>query len=140
MSDAPRVLVVEDDEDDFFLTQRVLRKFSTGPIRHVESGRAAIDYLAGNGPFADRERFPFPQVMFLDLKMAQVTGHEVLQWVRENLGTRAPKIFVLTGSDEPRDRELVKNSGAAAGYIVKPLAAEHLTTIFGAAVASEVRA
>ncbi|MEO5958735.1 MAG: response regulator [Opitutaceae bacterium] len=136
MSDAPTVLVVEDDEDDFFLTQRVLRKFAAGPIRHVESGRAAIDYLAGTAPYADRELFPLPHVMFLDLKMGQVTGHEVLQWVRTHLGDRAPRIFVLTGSDEPRDRELVRNSGAAAGYIVKPLSAEHLKAIFGEMVKS----
>ena len=129
----PPVLVVEDDEDDFFLTERVLRKFSRGPIMHVEHGRAAIDYLAGLGPYADRAKFPLPQIMFLDLKMNQATGHEVLRWVRENLPT-PPRIFVLTGSNEPRDRELVKNSGVASGYFVKPLSAEHLPAVFGPAL------
>jgi transketolase len=42
------------------------------------------------------------------------------------------KIFVLTGSNEPRDREFVRNSGAAAGSIVKPHQAEHLANIFAA--------
>jgi len=49
MSGAPTVLVVEDDEDDFFLTERALRRYTSGRILHVESGRAAIDYLAGTG-------------------------------------------------------------------------------------------
>lgn len=132
MNPMPQVLVVEDDEDDFFLTQRALLKFTAGPVFHVESGRAAIDYLAGRGCYADRTQFPMPEVMFLDLKMDDVSGHEVLQWVRAHLIGRAPKIFVLTGSNEPRDRESVKSSGVASGYIVKPLSAEHLGVIFPA--------
>ena len=136
MNNVPQVIVVEDDEDDFFLTQRELRKFVDGTIIHLESGRAAIDYLAGQGPYADRTAFPLPEVMFLDLKMNQMNGIEVLQWVRATLPDRAPKIFVLTGSNEPRDRELVKNSGAASGYIVKPLSPAHLKAIFGDPVAT----
>jgi CheY-like chemotaxis protein len=126
-----RVLVVEDDEDDFFLTQRALRKFGATGILHLDSGRAAIDYLGGRGSFGDREKHPLPDFVFLDLKMNHVSGLEVLHWIRDNPGSRVPKIFVLTGSNEPRDRELVKASGVAAGYIVKPLSAEHLKLVFG---------
>ena len=125
------VLVVEDDEDDFFLTERVLRRFTKGRILHVESGRAAIDYLAGRGVYADREAYPFPDIVFLDLKMDQLNGHDVLAAVRESPPKPLPRIHVLTGSNEPKDRELVKGSGVAAGYIVKPLSAEHLVGIFG---------
>ena len=70
-------------------------------------------------------------VVFLDLKMDLVSGHEVLSAIRENPPTPLPKIFVLTGSNEPKDRELVKNSGVAAGYVVKPLSSEHLASILG---------
>lgn len=133
MNDGQTVLVVEDDEDDFFLTQRALRKFTSAPINRLESGRAAIDYLSARGAYADRTKFPLPALMFLDLKMDHGSGLEVLQWVAANLRDTPLKIFVLTGSNEPRDRERVKESGAAAGYIVKPLAVEHLRGIFGAA-------
>jgi CheY-like chemotaxis protein len=124
------VLVVEDDDDDFFLTRRSLKKVTSAPIVHVSSGRAAIDYLAGRGTFGNRAEFPLPAVMLLDLKMDDVSGHQVLEWVSGNLSGAHPKIYVLTGSDEPRDREMVKNSGVASGYIVKPLNPEHLATIF----------
>ena len=134
MSDNATVAVVEDDEDDFFLTQRALRRYTNGRIIHLENGRAALDYLAGSGAYADRNNHPLPGVMFLDLKMDHVSGHEVLAAVRQNPPEPLPKIFVLTGSNEPKDREMVKNSGVAAGYIVKPLAADHLTAIFGAAI------
>jgi CheY-like chemotaxis protein len=136
MSEPLGVLVVEDDEDDFFFTKRALRKATPAPIFRLESGNATIEYLAGTGPYANREEFPLPSLVFLDLKMDAGSGHDVLTWVQANMpGEKRPRIFVLTGSNEPRDRELVKNSGAAAGYIVKPLTVEHLQLIFGAAPA-----
>lgn len=132
MNVEPPVLVVEDDEDDFFLTERTLRRFTVGRILHVESGRSAIDYLRGQGPYANRAAHPLPGIVFLDLKMDQLNGHDVLAAIREHPPKPLPKIFVLTGSNEPKDRELVKSSGVAAGYIVKPLSTDHLTAIFGA--------
>ena len=129
MSLVRTVVVVDDDEDDFFLTQRALRRHVQGDILHLESGRAAIDYLAGRGRYADRSAVPLPDVMLLDLKMEQGTGHDVLAAVRENPPVPLPRIYVLTGSNEPRDRELVKSSGVAAGYIVKPLSSEHVVKI-----------
>jgi CheY-like chemotaxis protein len=132
MSGELTVLVVEDDEDDFFLTERALRRYTTGRIMHVESGRAAIDYLTGRGGYADRTVHPMPAIVLLDLKMDQVSGHDVLAAMRDVPASTLPKIYVLTGSNEPKDREMVKKSGVAAGYMVKPLSAEHLSEIFGA--------
>jgi CheY-like chemotaxis protein len=51
--------------------------------------------------------------------------------VRVNPPEPMPRIFVLTGSNEPKDRDMVKDSGMATGYVVKPLSVEHLTSIFG---------
>jgi two-component system, response regulator len=134
MSVDSTVVVVEDDDDDFFLTQRALRRYTNGKIIHLENGRAALDYLAGGGVYADRQAYPPPGIVFLDLKMDHVSGHDVLAAVRQNPPDPLPKIFVLTGSNEPKDREMVKSSGVAAGYIVKPLASEHLQAIFGPAI------
>lgn len=131
MSSSEIVLVVEDDEDDFFLTERVLRRYTTGRILHLENGGAAIDYLSGSGPYENRTQHPMPDVVFLDLKMSQVSGHDVLAAIRCTRTERLPRIYVLTGSNEPKDREMVKNSGVATGYIVKPLSSEHLSAIFG---------
>jgi CheY-like chemotaxis protein len=125
------IVVVEDDEDDFFFTRRELRKYTPDPIVHLDSGRAAIDYLAGEGAYRNRSEFPLPDLMFLDLKMDHVSGLDVLDWIRAHLGEKAPKLYVLTGSNEPRDRARVKDSGVAAGYFVKPLTAASLAEIFG---------
>jgi CheY-like chemotaxis protein len=68
--------------------------------------------------------------MFLDLKMDHVSGLDVLEWIRANLADQAPKVYVLTGSNEPRDRERVKNTGVALGYFVKPLTGANLAAVF----------
>jgi two-component system response regulator len=126
------ILVAEDDEDDFFFTARAFRKAPDAKLVHVENGRQAIDYLAGRGQFSDRGAFPFPDVLLLDLKMEEVDGHGVLAWIRDHLAPRRLKVFVLTGSGEIRDRELVKASGVAAGYFVKPLVDEHVELVLAA--------
>lgn len=131
MSSSPTVLVVEDDDDDFFFTQRALRRHTAGRIIHLPNGRTAIDYFAGNGPYADRVQHPLPSLVFLDLKMDHGSGLDVLAAIKKNPPLPLPEIYVLTGSNEPKDRELVKQSGVAAGYLVKPLSAEHLAAIFG---------
>ncbi len=127
------ILIAEDDEDDFFFTARVLGKASDATLFHVESGGAAIEYLSGQGRFADRKKYAFPEVMLLDLKMEDIDGHAVLAWIRENPPERPLRIFALTGSGEMRDRERVKASGVAEGYFVKPLTPENMATILAKA-------
>ncbi len=124
------VLVVEDDEDDLFLLERELKKIGLTTVRHLGDGRQAVDYLAGAGPFADRTRHPLPELLFLDLKIPRLNGHEVLAWIRSRPELEGMRVFVLTGSDEPKDRARVDELGAA-GYFVKPLLAPQLQELFG---------
>lgn len=131
------ILVAEDDEDDFFFTARAFRNATQVRLVHVESGRAAIEYLAGEGNFSDRHAFPLPDAMLLDLKMEEVDGHAVLAWIREHFAHRPLTVFVLTGSGEIRDRERVKASGVATGYFVKPLLPQHVEFILATALQRE---
>lgn len=130
MPPPPVVLLAEDNEDDLFLSTRALAKAGISPVRHVEDGRQAMDYLAGRGPYSDRASFPLPDILLLDLKMPLYTGHEVLEWVREQPALRDLPVYVLTSSDEPRDRHRVQAAGAA-GYFVKPLLPEHVAVMLG---------
>ena len=78
---ASAVLIADDSESDVFF---LLRAFATAgvknPVHVVRSGNETIDYLAGNGKFEDRVRFPMPKIVFLDLKMPYPDGYEVLRW------------------------------------------------------------
>jgi CheY-like chemotaxis protein len=63
------ILLVEDNKDDVFLMERALRAARiANPVIVVETGQEVMDYLSGAGRFADRERYPLPAVVFLDLK------------------------------------------------------------------------
>ncbi len=79
------VLYVEDEEGDLFFMQAAFRKAGIGQaLRSVGNGREAIDYLAGSGPYADRERHPLPTMVLLDLNLPLISGFEVLEWLSTN--------------------------------------------------------
>src|SRR5581483_11716036 len=114
------ILVADDDEVGFFLLKRAFAKTSDARLFHVADGAEAIDYLKGVGPYEDRARFPFPDFVFLDIKMPQVSGFEVLHWIRRQ--ERFPSIFVmmLSASTFAKDVEQALNAGANC-YLSKPV-------------------
>ena len=78
------ILQVEDDPNDVFFLQHAMKKMGVAnPIQVASDGQQAIDYLQGAGKFADRERFPLPCLVLLDLKLPHVMGLDVLKWIRE---------------------------------------------------------
>lgn len=120
------ILVVEDNEDDVFALNWALRRTGVNvPVQIVEDGQAAVDYLAGVGPYHDRSRFPVPNLVLLDLKLPYLTGMEVLAWVRKQVEMAELPVVILTGSDEARDHERATQLGAS-GYLVKPAAPDDL--------------
>ena len=75
---ADTVLFVEDSTDDQFLFERTIRKLPFEVhVRFADNGDAALAYLKGEAPFSDREQFPLPTVIFLDIKMPGRGGFEV---------------------------------------------------------------
>lgn len=129
MNTPRHLLVVEDDDDDFFLLSRELRKLGLNSVSRVADGKAALDYLAGKNGFANRTEHPFPDVVFLDLKLPEMMGHDVLAAIRREPAWNDLRVYVLTGSDEHRDRQRVEAIGCA-GYYVKPIARAQLEELF----------
>ena len=83
MTSHQALLLVEDNEDDVFLMKRALKGARVvNPLHVVDDGQDALDYLAGTGKFADRANYPLPAVIFLDLKLPYISGHDVLAWIR----------------------------------------------------------
>ena len=117
----PPVLVADDSESDIFF---LLRAFSASrvknPVYVVRSGAEAIAYLAGEGTFANRARFPIPAIVFLDLKMPPPDGLEVLRWKEKQ--KQFPRMLWVAMSNF----DVVKtiNEAYAAGattFLTKPL-------------------
>ena len=113
------VLLVEDDENDvFFMQQAVQRAGVLNPIRVASDGQQAIDYFQGVGKFANREEFPLPCLVLLDLKLPRVMGLDVLKWIRQQPEVAAI-VVILSSSSEEADIATAYRLGAN-GYLVKP--------------------
>ena len=124
------ILLVEDLADDVFFFRRALKKASPGAVLHVvETGRQAIQYLANEDCFSDKASFPQPDFLFLDLKMPEVSGFELLNWVAGKFSRTPFEAIVLTSSDEPQDYKRALDLGAD-GYFLKPITAEQLSHVF----------
>lgn len=109
------VLVADDDPNDFLLLEVALGRAGLNcDLRLVRDGQEAIEYLAGEPPFGDRQSCPWPQLLILDLKMPRVGGLEVLRWIREREGLPPIYTAVLTGSTSPADVTLCYALGADA--------------------------
>ena len=119
------ILQVEDDPNDvFFLKHALKRAGVANPIRVVNDGREAIDYLKMAGKFADRDQFPLPGLVLLDLKLPHVMGLDVLKWVRDQTGM-VLTVVMLTASGEEVDIAAAYHLGAN-GFLVKPSEASKL--------------
>jgi CheY-like chemotaxis protein len=118
------ILLAEDDANDVFFFRRAARDSQiSNPIFVVSDGQEAIEYLRGDGRFADRDQYPLPCLLILDLKMPRKTGLEVLEWLRTHPMVRTLPVIVLTSSAQPEDIDRALHLGANA-FVVKPSSIE----------------
>ena len=114
------VLVAEDDENDVLFLQRAFRKAEiTTPLQVAHDGQDAIDYLAGAGRYTDREQYPLPCLVMLDLKMPRKNGMETLQWIRGQETLQALPVIMFSSSLHPEEIEKAYRLGASA-FLTKP--------------------
>lgn len=123
------VLYAEDDENDVFFMLRAFKRAALDCRLQIASdGRDAINYLAGAGAYADREKFPMPNLVLLDLSMPGASGLEVIEWVRSQASTQALPVIVFTSSNQEKDIQRAYSLGAN-GYLIKPGQPEELISM-----------
>ena len=119
--DQPVVLIADDSENDVALFRRALRQARvTTAVQVVMDGEEAIAYLKGDGKFAERDEYPLPDLLLLDLKMPRKNGFEVLEWLRGQPTLARLRVVVLTTSEDLRDVNSAYSLGAAS-FLTKPL-------------------
>jgi CheY-like chemotaxis protein len=114
------ILLVEDTDDDVFFLKRALRDAGIdNPLQVVVDGQRALDYLEGKGAFADREKYPLPFLILLDLKLPYVMGLDVLKWIRQQRELDTTLVVVLTSSQQDSDVTATYRLGGNS-YLIKP--------------------
>jgi CheY-like chemotaxis protein len=124
------ILLVEDDPNDVWLVKHAFQSANiSNPLRIVNDGQEAIDYLKGNGAYSDRGAFPLPKLVLLDLKMPRLNGFDVIGWMRRHYPWKLTPIIILSSSALPQDVNRAYELGANA-YMVKPADYRALERLF----------
>ena len=125
----PLILLADDDENDVLFMRIALEEAAIrNPLFVVNDGQETIEYLAGEGPYADRNRHPLPQLLILDLNMPRMSGFDVLTWLQHRAKFNELPIVVLSSSSLENDIRKAKQLGAH-DYRVKPPHLENLVAL-----------
>jgi CheY-like chemotaxis protein len=120
MATKKTVLIAEDDANDVLFLRRAFAKAKVmASLRFVHDGQEAVDYLKGEGSFADRLAHPLPDLVMLDHKMPRMDGSAVLEWVRKQAHLSRLPVIILSSSSLKADIDRAYQLGADS-YMVKP--------------------
>jgi CheY-like chemotaxis protein len=114
------VLAAEDEESDAFLMQLAFGKAGLmDNLLILRDGQEVIEYLNGAVPYANRDLYPLPSLLILDLKMPRMTGFDVLAWLGEHPQFKELPVVMLSSSSHEADIERARRLGAW-DYHLKP--------------------
>ncbi|MCF6458858.1 response regulator [Pseudoalteromonas sp. MMG024] len=123
------ILMADDDEDDRLLTQDALEESRViNNLYFVNDGVELLAYLNNQAPFEDKQKYPRPNIILLDLNMPRMDGREALKLIKENAELRSIPVVILTTSKQEEDKLRGYDLGAAS-YITKPVTFEGLVEL-----------
>jgi CheY-like chemotaxis protein len=125
----PPILVADDDEDDVFFVQRLVKKTGIkNPVRTFNDGTEVVNYLTRSRLSVAGQKHRPPLLLFLDLNMAGLGGFGFLEWARSKKELAPLTIVVLTNSCSAEDMSRALELGADR-YLVKYPSLQTFTTI-----------
>jgi len=114
------ILLVENDVVSQLEVTRILEKRNIlHVLTTVKNGDKALEYLT-----TSKQK---PDVIFIDLNVPDLNGLDMLSAIHANPEWKNIKIFMLTSSDQPLDRNKAIEVGAS-GFFTKPLNLENPST------------
>jgi CheY-like chemotaxis protein len=115
-----KILLAEDDPNDAEIFEIAIKRSGLATrLMVARDGQEAIDYLSGNEPFKDRGKFPFPNLLIMDIRMPHVDGFHLLVWMRTHPQCCVIPTLIFSASDQPEDVRKAYQLGANS-YITKP--------------------
>jgi signal transduction histidine kinase/CheY-like chemotaxis protein len=118
-SQAPRVLVVDDKQDNRELVRQMLEMVDI-VVQTADDGQQAVDAFT---------RWQ-PQLIWMDMRMPVMDGYEATRQIRLLPGGADVKIVALTATAFEEDIAAVREAGCD-DIIKKPVEQEHLLEVMG---------
>lgn len=123
------ILIAEDDSEDRMLVKEALEESRLmNNIKFVENGEELPDYLKQRGRFEDKELYPTPGLILLDLNMPKKDGREALKEIKSDPRLRYIPIVVLTTSKAEEDILKTYDLGVSS-FITKPVTFNSLVDV-----------
>ncbi|MBO6765422.1 response regulator [Maricaulis sp.] len=111
------ILLVEDNEDDVYLTRMAFEDSAFDSTIHVvNDGEKALDFLYRRG---DYNNCPVPDLILLDLNLPKLNGIQILETLKSDETLSVIPVVMLTSSKAERD-VLESYRHHASGYVSKP--------------------
>ncbi|BFM21713.1 response regulator [Gilvimarinus japonicus] len=123
------ILMADDDADDRLLAEEAMVESRVlNELHFAEDGVELLEYLKGDGKFADRSAYPLPGLILLDLNMPKKDGREALAEIKGDPALRRIPVVILTTSKAEEDMIKGYDLGAAS-YISKPVTFDALVDL-----------
>lgn len=126
------ILIAEDDEEDRMLTREAMLESRVKNSFHfVEDGEYLMDYLFNKGDYADKQKYPTPGIILLDLNMPRKDGREALKEIKSNEHLKRIPVVILTTSKAEEDIIRTYDLGVNS-FITKPVTFEGMINVMKA--------
>ena len=123
------ILIADDDADDRMLMEDAFRESRLGnPLAFVEDGEDLLQYLRGEGKYANGEAKKLPGLILLDLNMPRMDGRTALAHLKADEALRRIPVVVLTTSKAEEDILRTYDLGVSS-FITKPVSFEGLLDV-----------
>ena len=121
MTNPIEILIADDDAEDRMLIIDALKESRlNNNLQYVEDGEELLQYLKNEGKYADKDKYPTPGIILLDLNMPRKDGREALKEIREDASLRKIPVIVLTTSKAEEDILRTYDLGVNS-FITKPV-------------------
>lgn len=122
------ILMADDDEDDFLLTQRALKKSRLiNQLIRVSDGEELLDYLRQKGKY-NKSNTKLPSFILLDLNMPRMDGREALKEIKSDPELKDIPVVVFTTSKAEED--IIKSYKLGVNsFVTKPVTFDSLIDV-----------